>query len=756
MSTAVRLAVFAAALAVATPAHAATAPKPDVVPAPTGLKAFVLRADEPPATDFARTPSLAWSPVSGADAYEVRLSTTATFREGTVIWTGRVAKTPAISIPVALPWMTGTPNSYYVQARAVPKKGAPSVWSTALGFNMRAPKAPLSVQAAPGLIRWTPVEGATAYQVRFFLPAQPTTPELHKTITTLTNYADQRELYTFHQLFPWPSYVRWRVRAMRSMYGEIPSKLPAAAFGPWSDVNVTYNPPMSLLGAITTVGTASDGLANGIDTPHAQTPAFLFNGSRSLFDTSAQLYRVYVATDRDCVNIVYTGAVVGSPAYAPRVSGTLALPQGLDAIAKAQKGYLLDGPEGATMFADGTPTKATETVASRPGASTLANGPAFNLPAAEGPLVGLWDTWPESSYYWTAVAVELVRKAGEENTYVWADAELPQDACAAGRVLTFGKLSQPVVAGHLAPFVSGLSVDGRLVTAAVENPKFYGSPIAAWNPAPGALAYEVQLSRSLSPWKAVGPSAFTYGTSTVLQDAAGKPLAAGTWYYRVRGLDPYLPGPSKDMSWSEPVRLEIAKPVYRVVGKGEKPGTKGTTPPAKKKPATAKTSFRRVGVAGTPASLGVPTSWRTIDRKGVAAARKNDELKHLGPGLADLERGRLKLLAFDAADPRTVLAVSASRHAFASRSAWVKKTMNEARHAPGIVGLARCNEVVLPAGVTVRCSWREKGQAVVRYSFWRHDAAYHLLFVSLLADADAREDVFAAVASRVRIPAAKK
>ena len=32
----------------------------------------------------------------------------------------------------------------------------------------------------------------------------------------------------------------------------------------------------------------------------------------------AELFRVYVATDEDCVNIVYRGAIVGSPAYAPR------------------------------------------------------------------------------------------------------------------------------------------------------------------------------------------------------------------------------------------------------------------------------------------------------------------------------------------------------------------------------------------------------------------------------------------------------
>ena len=48
----------------------------------------------------------------------------------------------------------------------------------------------------------------------------------------------------------------------------------------------------------------------------------------------AELFRVYVATDEDCVNIVYTGAVVGSPAYAPRTTGPLQLPPDSLAIAE--------------------------------------------------------------------------------------------------------------------------------------------------------------------------------------------------------------------------------------------------------------------------------------------------------------------------------------------------------------------------------------------------------------------------------------
>ena len=48
-------------------------------------------------------------------------------------------------------------------------------------------------------------------------------------------------------------------------------------------------------------------------------PGFAFSGDTSMGGASANAYRVYIATDRDCVNIVFRGDVVGSPAYAPRV-----------------------------------------------------------------------------------------------------------------------------------------------------------------------------------------------------------------------------------------------------------------------------------------------------------------------------------------------------------------------------------------------------------------------------------------------------
>ena len=57
----------------------------------------------------------------------------------------------------------------------------------------------------PGLVRWAPVEGATAYDVWY--------PDIRKVIRTHTNVADQRELYSFHLEDSWWQLARWRVRA---------------------------------------------------------------------------------------------------------------------------------------------------------------------------------------------------------------------------------------------------------------------------------------------------------------------------------------------------------------------------------------------------------------------------------------------------------------------------------------------------------------------------------------------------------------
>ena len=240
--------------------------------APKGLRGFELRPNEVPAHTFSRTPAFAWNPVRGAACYEFELATSRSFDGSSVFWsnvsagagsgksckavtltapaaeeasedesaaagdiTMRIApiRIPATSVNLVLPWFTGKPFALYAHVRAVTTRGA-TAWSRPFGFNVRWESTPVPQTAKPGLVRWTPVEGATAYDVWY--------PDIRKVLRTHTNVADMRELYTFHLEDSWWQVVRWRVRPVRQVVGALPNGLPAVSYGPWSPTYATPNP----------------------------------------------------------------------------------------------------------------------------------------------------------------------------------------------------------------------------------------------------------------------------------------------------------------------------------------------------------------------------------------------------------------------------------------------------------------------------------------------------------------------------------
>ena len=574
---------------------------------PQGLKAFLLRSDEPVKHEFDRTPSFAWLPVRGAIRYEFELATSRSFTESAIVWSNandefvapttttttpatttptvetaaeKLAKlyknlrTPTVAIDLALPWITGSPYALYAHVRAITSKG-PTSWSAPYGFNIRWSSVPRDLKSPhPGLVRWTPVEGATAYQVWLF--------GAKSTFMTTSNAADARDLYTFHRTNPFfTGSIRYRVRAQRALYGEVVSGLPATTWGPWSPVYTEVQPPLSLgtLGDVAAISDVQSDSSAG--QAHALTPGFVFSGdSGGPMDVTngapAELFRVYVATDEDCVNIVYRGAIVGSPAYVPRTSGPLALPTDSIALNNARGDTLMHGEEGETVSVDGSESTTNEQgVASPATGSTPAPGatpapgstaaPAATTAAAK---VDLPDTaWPAGSYYWTVVPVIWEPKPtpkaplpGETVDLRYRDTELPQDACQSGRVLRFGKTTPPIVTSSSRPFASGLSPKGRLISAARTKPSFYGTPLVAWESVLGAQEYEIQWSRSANPWRPLG-SLVTGATSSLL------PLEPGTWYYRVRGYNHSLLK-RPQMAWSTPTPLKVSKPTFSVVKGG--------------------------------------------------------------------------------------------------------------------------------------------------------------------------------------------
>jgi len=541
--------------------------------APKGLRGFELRPNEVSTHSFSRTPAFAWRPVRGASCYEFELATSRTFDGSSVFWSNvaygagsgkfcravtisapasadqksdgesaesaivktRIApiRIPATSVNLVLPWFTGKPYALYAHVRAITTRGA-TAWSKPFGFNVRWESTPVPLVSKPGLVRWAPVEGATAYDVWY--------PDIRKVIRTHTNVADQRELYTFHLEDSWWQLVRWRVRPVRQVVGALPNGLPAVSYGPWSPTYATTNPAWAA-GKLQLRAAVSDAVSTDSKAAaHQLMPAMTFGGDLGLDGHEYRLFRAYAFTDRDCVNVVFRGSVVGGPAYAPRISGPLDLPTNQEELDAALGGILpsAKSENAKTYMADGTPVTASET-----------------WDANDTVRVDLPDVDTATTrYFWTVVPVGI--NVGDDGSFSYYDAESPQDACESGRVAGFAKQSRPAITTAGTPYVSGLSPKGRLLAQAGRRPVVYSTPLVAWRPVVGATAYEVQWSRSKYPWRARG-SALTYATSSVLQ------LGAGNWYYRVRGLNAAQVG-TPAMTWSAPVAVKVVRPTFQISG----------------------------------------------------------------------------------------------------------------------------------------------------------------------------------------------
>jgi hypothetical protein len=644
----------AAAILVAGASSAAVAP-------PSGLHGFLLRADEPASQDFSRTPSFAWNPVAGAISYQFQLSTSSVFRDNSTLFNDARLTTPVAAPPLTLPWITGDPHALYARVRAV-LASTTTEWSAPYGFDITPPPPPTPLPSYPGLLRWTPIEGADSYEVWLI--------DTGKMEVVRTNVLDEREFYTFHQTQPWISNIRWRIRAFRGdVFNYRVNGLPVTMHGAWSPIYSSANPDITR-GQITLKGTVSDVLSDGSPSSpaHRFMPAFMWTGDQTMNGTAAELYRVYIFTDKSCLNRVYSSAVVGSPAWSPRLTGPLSLPIDDTSTAIARQSYLGDGKEGNDLTADFEivpngpneqwPSATATTVV--PGDVPAATGTTpppdptggqaagssgggssnISVTGAVGPPVDLWDTnWPESGYYWTVIPVAAVGlgdsgtvvappgsakgataipvsattglRVGDSITIgvaptsdsttitgigggtitiatgttfahspgdqvsraggsvIYQDMELPQEVCdnGKGRVQRFGIESEPSLTSGAAPFATGLAPNGRL-TSAASNPSFYGSPLVAWTPAFGADIYEVQYSKSRYPFNPeVDPRSkttgmLTFSTADVLPFLKG--TMAGTWWYRVRGIDFNLPTGVQQMGWSDPEKLVVTAPKFTI------------------------------------------------------------------------------------------------------------------------------------------------------------------------------------------------
>jgi hypothetical protein len=249
-------------------------------------------------------------------------------------------------------------------------------------------------------------------------------------------------------------------------------------------------------------------------------PVFLFP-----VKNAGALDHVYVTTDAACTKVVFNSAIVRGGAFAPR--NLQYAPNSHDTTA---------ANDGAVFMQNGQRIVATET-GPPTGSGTDVGPAAVNLPAGK--------------YYWTVVPV--TRKS--DGTY--HDTQLPQTACKTRRASFTKSIGRPGLGNPTAPFATGLSAAGGLASATPKT-RFYGTPVVAWSPVPGASQYQIEWSHYKNKWQKAG-GLTTYATSAVL------PLSPGTWWYHVRAVDP-TGATHEGPAWSAPATIQVATPTFSVVG----------------------------------------------------------------------------------------------------------------------------------------------------------------------------------------------
>ncbi len=299
-----------------------------------------------------------------------------------------------------------------------------------------------------------------------------------------------RDWFTFHQTAAWVGTAYWRVRAIRSAYGTLQNGQPITSYGPWSPVFQTHATPPTAT-QLTLGGTTSDVIGTvAKPAAHKIMPGFSWSGNTS-GGIAYELYRVYVFSDDNCVEPVLTGSIVGSPAWVPRLSGPLALPGSLDDIAKARSNVLIDGAQTAAYDFSRALVTTSETMAQ-------ALGHHYQSARSLGSRLAKWCLLLDGR------AGALADQYAANDAFEYQDTQAAQDACAAGRISRFGKVSQAVPTAGNNAFVTSLSLSGKMTSAAASrSPRVYGSStLVTWTP---ALAAD-ELRGAMEPYELSVPA----------------------------------------------------------------------------------------------------------------------------------------------------------------------------------------------------------------------------------------------------------
>ena len=328
---------------------------------------------------------------------------------------------------------------------------------------------------------------------------------IRKVIRTHTNVADQRELYSFHLEDSWWQVARWRVRPVRQVVGALPNGLPAVSYGPWSPTYATTNPGWAA-GKLQLGAAVSDRGEHGHEgrRPSAHARDDVRRATPEPTDVSTGSSASYAFTDRDCVNAVFRGSVVGGPAFAPRDLTDRS------SCRRTRRSSTSRSPASSRARSPRTrrPSWPTErrSPRARRGARTISSA-STSPTSTRRPRATSGRSFPSGSTSTRTGRSRTTtpsRRRTRASPVAW-----PASARSRGRAIT----------GAGTPFVSGLTPKGRLLAQAGRRPVVYSTPLVAWRPVIGATGYEVQWSRSKYPWRA-------RGSVLTVRDLVGAPDSA--------------------------------------------------------------------------------------------------------------------------------------------------------------------------------------------------------------------------------------
>ena len=446
--------------------------------APQGLRAFLLRPSEAVTHEFERTPSFSVAARPRRHPLRVRAlarhadaSTEARRRSGRT----RKLKTPAesrVHPGRALPWMTGNP---YARLRARPRdhaQRASARGARSFGFNIRWCERPAAdlTDRIPGMSRWSvgrrrdELSGLVLGD-RKIVGMTTRTPSTIASSTRSTSRPRSHGLGQLARPCRAQPLRQDPVRACRRQ---------RTARGARSTRRA--NPALARRRRR---AVARRGRHDGRATPrrrslHELTPGFAFGGDTALRcngGTPADLYRVYVFSDSDCVNVIHRGSIVGIAGLCPahdRVAEAAADDHGRDHGSSAYLEDLQGANRAAAVHvrlgeghehgerpgageAGGdarSRDRAIALPARRPRTTRRTRRPkrpvAARDPESTGAPVDLWDSgWPNGRFYWTVVPVRFETADAEADDASRPRARPARAASASPDVTGFGGDTAP-------------------------------------------------------------------------------------------------------------------------------------------------------------------------------------------------------------------------------------------------------------------------------------------------------------------------